>query len=149
MTRRLLLVADAAVADVNELPPGVRAVIDEASEVYVVTPTMPSRLAWLAWELIPSRYAADERLEAVLDQMRSIDVQATGTIGDDSILTAFADAIDRFQPDHILIGLRSSEHSNWQERGLIKRVEQRFELPVMTFCLDPSGHVSAPLGADN
>ena len=45
---RLLFVADAAVADVDELPPAVRAVIDAAGEVYVVTPTLPGRLAWLA-----------------------------------------------------------------------------------------------------
>jgi hypothetical protein len=39
--QRLLFVADAAVADVDELPPGVRAVIDAAGEVYVITPTLP------------------------------------------------------------------------------------------------------------
>jgi hypothetical protein len=44
--RRLLFVADAAVADVDELPRSVRAVIDAAAEVYVVTPTLPGRLAW-------------------------------------------------------------------------------------------------------
>ena len=46
--QRLLFVADAAVADVDELPRAVRAVIDAAAEVYVVTPTLPGRLAWLA-----------------------------------------------------------------------------------------------------
>jgi hypothetical protein len=39
--QRLLFVADAAVADVEDLPPAVRTVIDTASEVYVVTPTLP------------------------------------------------------------------------------------------------------------
>ena len=39
--QRLLFVADAAVADVDDLPPAVRAVIDAAAEVYVVTPTLP------------------------------------------------------------------------------------------------------------
>ena len=141
--RRLLVVADAAVADINELPPRVRAVIDEAADVYVVTPTLPGRLAWLAWELNPSRHEADARLDAVLGQMRSIGARASGTTGDDSILTAFADAVAEFQPDHILIALRSSEHANWQERGLIEHVKERFELPLTTFALDPEGHVSA------
>ena len=36
-TRRLLFVADAAVADVDELPASVRAVIDAATEVHVIT----------------------------------------------------------------------------------------------------------------
>ena len=139
--QRLLVIAAAAVADVGELPPRVRAVIDAAAEVYVVTPTLPGRLAWLAWELNPSRHDADERLDAVLGQMRSIGAQASGRTGDDSILTAFADAVTEFHPDHILIALRSSEHTNWQERGLIDHVRQRFGLPLTTFALDPHGHV--------
>jgi hypothetical protein len=147
-TKRLLVVADAAVADVDELPPRVRTVIDEAADVYVVTPTLPGRLDWLAWELNPSRHAADERLDAVLGQMRSLGARVSGKTGDDSILTAFADAVAEFQPDHIMIALRSSEHANWQERGLIKRVEERFGLPLTTFALDPHGHVSASPALD-
>ena len=146
--QRLLVVADAAVADVDELPPQVRAVIDAAAEVYVVTPTLPGRLAWLAWELNPSRHDADERLDAVLGQMRSIGAQASGTTGDDSVLTAFADAVAEFQPDHILIALRSSEHANRQERGLIGHVKERFGLPLTTFALDPQGHVPTAPGPD-
>jgi hypothetical protein len=143
VTKRLLLVADASVAAVYELPPRVRALIDEAAEVYVVTPTLPGRLDWLAWELNPSRHAADERLDAVLGQMRSLGARVSGKTGDDSILTAFEDAFAEFRPDHILIALRSSEHANWQERGLIERVSERFGLPLTTFAVDPHGHVSA------
>jgi hypothetical protein len=75
---RLLFVADAAVADVGELPAGVRAVIDAAAEVYVVTPTLPGRLAWLADDVDRFRHVADERLDTVLDQMRSIGVHPRG-----------------------------------------------------------------------
>ena len=64
---------------------------------------------------------------------------ASGTTGDDSILTAFADAVAEFRPDHILIALRSSEHANWQERGLIKHIQNRFGLPVTSFAVDPAG----------
>jgi nucleotide-binding universal stress UspA family protein len=144
--QRLLFVSDAAVAEVDELPRAVRAVIDDAAELYVVTPSLPGRLAWLASELNPSRHAADERLDIVLGHMRSIGAQTSGAIGDDSILTAFEDAVAKFEPDHILIALRSSEHANWQERGLIERVRHRFGLPVTTFAVDPRGHVKSPDG---
>ena len=63
--RRLLFVADAAVADVDELPRSVRSVIDAAAEVYVVTPTLPGRLAWLADDVDRFRHVADERLDVV------------------------------------------------------------------------------------
>jgi hypothetical protein len=139
---RLLFVADAAVADVNELPFEVRAEIDAAAEVYVVTPSLPGRLAWLADDVNQSRHAADERLDTLLGQLRSIGVPASGVRGDDTILTAFSDAVDAFHPDHILIALRSNRHADWQERHLIDHVQNRFGLPLTTFAIDPRGHVS-------
>ena len=42
--QRLLMVADSAVADTDELPPPVRALLAEADEVYVVTPSLPGAL---------------------------------------------------------------------------------------------------------
>ncbi|HEY5343320.1 MAG TPA: hypothetical protein VIJ66_06635 [Solirubrobacteraceae bacterium] len=74
--------------------------------------------------------------------MHSIGARASGTTGDDSTLTALADAIAGFQPDHILIALRSSEHANWQERGPIDQVKEHFGLPLTTFAIDPQGQVS-------
>ena len=139
---RLLVVADAAIADVDELPPLVRSVIDGAGELYVVTPTLPGRLDWLASQTNPARHAADERLDRVLGQLRAIGAHADGRTGDEDILTAFSDAVAEFRPDHILIALRSSAHANWQERGLIAHVRERFDRPLTTFSLDEQGLVS-------
>jgi len=138
---RLLVVADAAIADVDELPPLVRGVIDGAGELYVVTPTLPGRLDWLASHTNPARHAADERLDRVLGQLRSIGTEADGRTGDEDILTAFADAVEEFRPDHLLIALRDSDQANWQERGLIARVRERFDRPLTIFSLDEQGHV--------
>lgn len=139
---RLLFVADAAVAGVDELPPQVRAVIDAAAETFVITPSLPGRLAWLADDVDRFRHAADERLDAVLGQLRSIDACASGDARRGSLLTVFADGVEEFKPDHILLALRSSEHANWQEHGLIEHVEQRFGLPVTSYAVDPQGHAS-------
>jgi nucleotide-binding universal stress UspA family protein len=140
--QRLLFVADAAVADVDELPPAVRAVIDGAAEVYVVTPTLPGRLAWLADDVDWHRHVADERLDAVLDHMHSIDADVSGMAIRGSVLTVIADAVEEFGPDHILIALRTAEHANWQERRLIEHIEKRFGLPLTTYAVDPRGHTS-------
>jgi nucleotide-binding universal stress UspA family protein len=144
--QRLLFVADAAVADVEDLPPAVRAVIDTASEVYVVTPTLPGRLAWLADDVDGHRHIADERLDTVLGHMHSIDARADGTARRGSVLTVIADAVADVRPDHILIALRSSEHANWQEHGLIAHVEQRFGLPLTSYAVDRQGHTSSADG---
>jgi hypothetical protein len=139
---RLLVVADAAVAEVSELPSRVRAVIDAAAELYVLTPSLPGRLAWLADDVDRCRHVADERLDTVLGHMRSIGARASGDALRGSVLAVFGDAVAAFQPDHILVALRSSEHANWQERELIEHVKQRFGLPVTTYAIDPQGHVA-------
>jgi len=138
--KRLLFIADSAVADADDLPPSVRELIDEAAELYVVPPSLPGRLAWLADDIDGFRQVADERLEVVLGHMHSIGASATGTPRRGSMLTVIADAVAEFEPDHILIALRSSEHANWQERRIIERIEARFDLPVTTYAVDPEGH---------
>ena len=140
---RLLFIADAAVADVDELPPEVRAVIDEAAEVHVLTPTLPGRLAWLADDVDRFRHVADERLDTVLAHMRSIGAQAGGRAARGSVPLVIEDAIAEFAPDHVLIALRSPEHANWQERRLLEHIEQRFGLPLTTYAVDARGHTSA------
>ena len=138
--QRLLFVSDAAVADVAELPPAVRAIIDAAAELYVLTPTLPGRLAWLADDVDRFRHYADERLDAVMSHMHTIGADADGEAARGSVMTVIADAVREFEPDHILIALHVSDHANWQERRLIEHVEHRFRLPVTTFAVDRAGH---------
>ena len=143
---RLLFIADAAVADPDELPTAVRKVIDAAAELYVVTPTLPGRLAWLADDVDRFRHIADTRLDAVLEHMLSIGAHVTGRAARGSVMTVIADAVEEFRPDHILIALRSAEHAHWQERKLIPHVEERFGLPVTTYAVDLDGHTSVADG---
>ena len=143
---RLLFVADAAVAEVDELPPPVRAIIGGAEEVYVVTPTLPGRLAWLADDVDRFRHVADDRLDDVLGHLHSIGANARGAALRGSVLTVLADAVELFEPDHILLALRSAEHANWQEHRLVEHVEQRFELPVISYAVDPRGQSSRAEG---
>jgi nucleotide-binding universal stress UspA family protein len=138
--QRLLFVSDAAVADVDELPTAVRAILDAAREVYVLTPTLPGRLAWLADDVDRFRHCADERLDTVLSHMHAIGADAGGTAARGSVMTVIADAVTEFEPDHILIALHVSDQANWQERRLIEHIEARFRLPVTTFAVDLAGH---------
>jgi nucleotide-binding universal stress UspA family protein len=143
---RLLFVADAAVADVEELPPAVRSVLDAATQVHVLTPTLPGRLAWLSDDVDRARHVADERLDTVLGHMRSIGIDASGRPRRGSVLTVIADAVADFAPDHILIALRSSEHASWQEHGLIEHIEDRFGLPVTTYAVNTEGQTADAYG---
>jgi hypothetical protein len=85
--QRLLLVSDAAVAEVDELPPVVCAIINAATEVHVLTPTLPGRLAWLADDVDRFRHYADERLDTVLSHMHAIGADAGGAAARGSVVT--------------------------------------------------------------
>jgi len=140
--QRLLFVADAAVAGVHELPPAVRVLIDAAAEIVVLTPTLPGRLAWLADDVDGFRHLADERLDTVLGHIRSIGGRATGLTSRGSVLLVVQDAIDELQPDHVLIAVCGPDHANWQERGLLEHVQDRFGLPVTVYAVDRRGHAA-------
>jgi hypothetical protein len=143
---RLLIVTGAAVADVAELPAPVRSLIESASEILVVSPVLPSRLEWLASDTDRVRHEADERLRTVIDQVEELapDAAASGAIGDETPLSALADAVREFQPDHILLALRGADLGAWQERGLVESVREGFQIPLTTFEIDGAGRVSAP-----
>jgi hypothetical protein len=138
---RLLVATGAAVAQIDQIPPLIRTLIDAASDVLVITPILPGGLQWLVSDTDRARHEADERLRTVLGHMEAMDVAVEGRVGDETPLTAFDDAVNEFRPDHILIALRSSEHAGWQERGLLDKVRERFRLPVTVFEIGPEGGV--------
>ena len=137
---RLLIVTGEAAASVEELPRLVRALVENASELLVVSPTLLTRLQWLASDTDRARFEADERLSTVLGHVEALAPEAVvrGDVGDDTPLTAFADAIREFHPDHILVALRGGDHSGWQERGLLDQI-RAFGLPITVFELDRTG----------
>jgi hypothetical protein len=133
MPKRLLIAAGEAAESPGALPFGVRELIDAAEEVLVVTPALPTRFEWLSSATDKAREQADERLGAVLGQIRELGTEATGTVGADDPLLAFEDALAEFPADHIIVALRPSPDTDWQEHGLVARLQERFGLPVTVF----------------
>jgi hypothetical protein len=140
---RLLIATGEVAANVDELPPLIRTLIQSASEIRVMTPILVSRVRWLASDTDRARYEADERLGVVLGHIESLAPEAETRVqlGDETPLTAFDDAIRSFRPDHILIALRSADHDAWQERGLIDALRSAFHTPMTIFEIDRAGRV--------
>jgi len=140
---RLLIATGEAAASVDELPPPVRGLVESASEILVISPVLVSRLRWLTSDTDRARYEADERLGIVLGHVEAIapEAEARARIGDETPLTAFDDAVREFQPDRILIALRSADHDAWQERNLVDEIRRRFHVPITVFEIDRAGHV--------
>jgi hypothetical protein len=143
---RLLIAAGAAAADVDELPPHVRSLIDNASDVLVLTPIIASKLHLWTNDVDRERHEADERLNVILGDLETIapDLHARAELGSEVPLTALDDAVRTFGPDHILIALRSADHAAWQEEHLVDRVKRRYQIPITVFELDRHGHVPGP-----
>ena len=138
MGARLLIATGGVAGSVEELPSGVRLLIDAADEITVIAPSLPGRLEWLVSDTDKATERADERLRAVLGQLDDAGAPARGQVGADDPLTAFDDAISEISPDHLLIALRREDHAGWQERGLIDAILARFAIPITVFPL-PGG----------
>jgi hypothetical protein len=138
MAKRLLIAAGESASSPQELPFGVRELIDGADEILVVTPRLPNRLDWLASATDKATEHADERLQTVLGHLAEMGSEASGTLAADDPLLAFEDAIRDFAPDHLLIALRADEDAGWQERGLLEQIRQRFRLPMTAFAPESS-----------
>jgi hypothetical protein len=133
--RRLLIAAGQAATSTEDLPFGVRELIEAADEILVVSPALPTRFEWLASATDKAREQADERLRTVLGQLEELGSPGGGVVGADDPMLAFEDALARFPAAHILIALRSGERSGWQERGLLDELQERFGLPITVFTL--------------
>jgi hypothetical protein len=142
---RLLVLAGVAVADLDELPEQVARLVEAADEVFVVTPTLPTGIQWLMSDTDRARHEADKRLDTILGQLDSSGARVVGgAVGDDTPMTAVHDHVRAFDPDHILLAIRSREHADWQERGLIERIESEIGTPLTVFEIDPQGHARSP-----
>jgi hypothetical protein len=42
-------------------------------------------------------------------------------------------ALSGFSPDHVLIALRGEDRADWQERGLLDQLFERFAIPITAF----------------
>ena len=130
---RLLVIAGEAAPSIDQVPPGVRALIAGADSLFVIAPTLPTRVQWLVSDVDRARTEAKGRLDRVLRQLRDADVAAAGAVGDDTPLTAVGDGVRWFDPDHVVVALRSADHAAWQERGLTDAIENAFHRPLTAF----------------
>src|SRR3954470_3237293 len=74
--------------------------------------------------------AARERLEALLESLRSDKIVAAGMIGDPDPYTAAMNALQYFHISEVVISTLPSNRSAWVEKGLIEKISQNSGKPV-------------------
>ncbi len=129
-TRRILVVANETVGgdQLRELLRAKSAGMRE--DVLVVCPALNSRLRTWTSDEDGARAAAQARLDASLERLAGVGVQAQGEIGDGDPLQALEDALRTFPADEIVISTHPPGRSNWLELGVVARAEARFDVPV-------------------
>jgi hypothetical protein len=134
---RVLVVANETV--------GGRGLLDEVAarasghecEVFLVTPAMVgSRAAHWASDVDGAIELARERMEASLDALRGLGLQASGQIGDSDPNVAIEDALRLFPADEIVISTHPSHRSRWLERDVVRRAREEIELPIAHVVVD-------------
>jgi hypothetical protein len=135
-TRRILVVA-------NETLSGraLRAEIsqrsgDKRTELHVVTPALNSKVKHWTNEEDDARAAAQQRLEGLLGTLRREGLEAGGDIGDADPVQAMEDALRMFPADEVIISTHPPGRSNWLEREVVERAQERFDLPVTHVVVD-------------
>jgi hypothetical protein len=79
MPKRLLIAAGQTASTTEDLPFGVRELIDAADEILVITPALPTRFEWLSSATDKAREQADERLVEVLGQLEELGSPSSGS----------------------------------------------------------------------
>jgi GABA permease len=104
--------------------------------VYVVCPALNSPVRHWVSDEDAARAAAGDRLAASLVTMRAAGLDATGEIGDGDPLQAVEDALRTFRPDELVVSTHPPGRSQWLERSVVERAEERFALPLTHVVVD-------------
>lgn len=134
-TRVLVLANETAGAD--ELLGELRRIDQERRAVYeVCVPANPvdtgqAERTGAVWVWQATVEAAQARLDAMLNVLRSEGVEANGRLGDHRPLHALQEAVLRFHPDRIVISTHPQAHSAWLRRhDVVAQARQRYQVPV-------------------
>lgn len=141
-SKRVLVVVDRAIVDVASVPTSVLLAEGQADEVYVITPALTSRLVWLTSDDASAVGDAEARLATILSRMHGQGVEAMGTVGDESPLTAIQDALVGFPADEIIITVHSDHDRHWQEQGLADKIRGTYTQPLTEVVVNPDGTAS-------
>ncbi len=124
---------------------GGRALLDEISqrcagrrsEVLVITPALTaSQLQHWASDTDEATAAAKARLEASVEAIQGLGLEARGGVGDQDPNVALADALRAFGADEVIISTHPPDRSRWLEHGVVEKARSEVPVPVTHVVVD-------------
>jgi hypothetical protein len=142
--RRVLVVANETVGGEELMGAISELALAGQAEFYVISPALNSRLKTWTSDEDGARDVAQKRLDATLERLASVGIEAQGKVGDLDPLVAIEDAVRTFHPDEIVISTHPVGRSNWLERGVVAAARQRFDLPLRHVVVDLHAQPAPP-----
>ena len=129
---RVLVVANETV-EAEELLAELRRIEDERSSTfYVVAPALAAdHKLGDSWNQTGAIDAAQARLDRTLVVLREEGLECDGSVGDMMPFAAVRDALDRFEPDLIVISTHPPTRSRWLRKDFVEQVRKSFRIPVV------------------
>ncbi len=127
---RLIVVANRTCPCPGLIEEVARRSLARSGEVLVVAPALNSRLRHWVSDTDGALAAAGERLRLAVEHLRHAGVHAQGEVGDADPIVAIEDAMTAFPADAVILSTWPDGVSNWLERDLLRRVRERFDVPV-------------------
>jgi GABA permease len=134
--RRVLVVANETVGGEELMNAIGEIALAGKTRFYVVSPALNSRLKTWTSDEDPARAAAEARLAATIARLASIGIEARGEVGDVDPFVAVEDAVRLFRPNELVVSTHPEGRSNWLERGVVRALRERYDVPVTHVVVD-------------
>jgi hypothetical protein len=106
------------------------------ANVLVVCPALNSPVRHWASDEDGARALAHDRLDESLGALSAAGVEARGEVGDADPIQAMDDALRTFGADEIVISTHPPGRSNWLEKKIIARAQERYDVPITHVVVD-------------
>jgi hypothetical protein len=111
--------------------------VQEGAEVHVVVPIVASRVHYVASDMDAELREARDRLDETLAWARAEGLPLTARVGDPSIaLGAIEDELRLWGAEEVIISTLPRGRSNWLETGIVERLREDLDIPVMHKVVD-------------
>jgi hypothetical protein len=108
------------------------------TEFHIVAPVLASRIHYIASDVDKELDEARERLSTALDWAHDVGLAVTGKVGDpNAALGAIEDELRLHGADEVIISTYPRGESNWLETGIVDRLRDELDVPVMHVVVQP------------
>ncbi len=108
----------------------------EPASFHVVVPATPVG-GGFTWDEDKAQAAAQERLDATLDRLRGLGVEASGEVGARDPVEAARDAIRGHPVDEVILSTLPAGISRWLGQDAPTRLKAAVTVPVVVVTADP------------